>query len=93
MQATRSFRTVLAVGLASVGGLVAAAPAHSLKVKYVAANTPASADSIATIDAQCPDGFKVTGGGAFSSGAYQETKIQDSFPVDGDDGDNKNDDA
>ena len=41
----------------------------------------------------CPDGFKVTGGGGFSKGAYQETKLQDSYPIDGADDDTKPDDG
>ena len=79
--------------MAVAASLLAAGPAGALKVRYVATNNAASPNAVTTVDAQCPDGFKVTGGGAFSGGAYDETKIQDTFPVDGKDANTKNDDA
>ena len=65
----------------------------ALKVKYKSELTVALVDSVTSVDAQCPSGFKVTGGGAFSNGAFGETKLQGSYPVDGEDGNGKADDA
>ncbi len=73
--------------------LLVAAPAHALKVKTVEVVNVVEGDSVESVDAMCPDGFKVTGGGGFSNGAYQETKLQDSYPIDGADNDSKPDDG
>jgi hypothetical protein len=73
--------------------LLAASPAQALKVRYNAVNSTADPNAVSTVEAPCPDGFKVTGGGAFSNGDYQETRIQDSYPFDGPDGNAKPDDG
>lgn len=83
----------LLTAIATATSLLIAAPAHALKVKYVAQNEVVLADSLGTADAFCPKGFHVTGGGAFSNGSYNETKIQSSYPIDGDDRNTKPDDG
>jgi hypothetical protein len=62
-------------------------------VKTVEVLNVVDGDSVESVDAPCPEGFKVTGGGAFSNGAYLETKLQDSYPIDGLDNDSKPDDG
>ena len=86
-------KAVLATGVAAIASLCSASPASALKVKYVEAVNVVPANSINSNDAQCPPGFKVTGGGAFSNGAFEETKLQASYPVDGEDANSKQDDA
>jgi len=83
----------MGVAIAIATCLAIAAPAHALKVKYEQTVNVVDADSVESVDALCPDGFNVTGGGAFSNGAFQETKIQDSYPIDGADNDSKPDDG
>ena len=86
-------RTTVAALAATAACLVAASPASAVKVKYVEELNVVDPDSIESVDALCPDGFSVTGGGAFSNGIYQGTKIQDSYPIDGNDNDAKPDDG
>jgi hypothetical protein len=83
----------LAAGIAAALVLTLASPASALKAKYVQKLEIAGADSITGAVASCPARFQVVGGGAFSNGAFSETKILSSFPVDGNDDDNKADDA
>ena len=93
MRVTRIVSTTVAALTATVACLAMAAPASALKVKYNAVNSTANPDAVTTVDAPCPDGFSITGGGAFSSGDFEETMIQDSYPIDGKDADSKPDDA
>ncbi len=81
------------MGLAAITCLIAASSASALKVKYVAENDTLLPDSIGFVEASCPSGYKLTGGGAFSNGAFGTTKLQGSYPVDGDDQNGKADDT
>ena len=85
----------LTIGLAATLALVAAphASGAGLGMEYVAQNSIVNPNSLGSVDATCPDGRFVLGGGAFSNGAYGETSVDDSYPVDGPDGDSKADDA
>ena len=89
----RAGRAACAVGLAAITCLIAASPASALKVKYVAENDTLLPDSVGFVEASCPSGYKLTGGGAFSNGAFGTTKLQGSYPVDGDDQNGKADDT
>lgn len=83
----------MAVGAASALGLALAQPASALKVRYKQELNLVDADSVETVDVFCPKELHVTGGGAFSNGIYQGTKIQDSYPIDGEDEGSKPDDG
>src|SRR5687767_2043403 len=93
MRGARAMRTTVAAGVATAAFLALAAPASALKIKYVQEVQVAPADAITTVESFCRSGFSVTGGGAFSNGAYAQTKIQDTHPIDGPDSDFKPDDG
>jgi hypothetical protein len=86
-------RTTVAAAVATVTCLAIAPPASALKIKYVQEVQVAGPDAITTVESFCRNGFSVTGGGAFSNGAYSQTKIQDTHPIDGPDSDSKPDDG
>jgi len=85
----------VSIGLAAALGLVAAphASAAGLGMETVTENAVVNPNSLGSVDAACPEGHFVFGGGAFSNGAYSETSVDDSYPVDGPDDDSKADDA
>ncbi|MDX6587669.1 MAG: hypothetical protein QOI31_2142 [Solirubrobacterales bacterium] len=76
-----------------MASLLLAQPASALKLKYVQVVNVVEADAVESVEAFCPNGYSVTGGGAFSNGAFNETRMQDSHPVDGPDSDSKPDDG
>jgi len=87
-------RTATAAAVAVAASLAVASPASALKVKYVAEVEVANPDSATEVDAFCPsDKWSVTGGGAFSNGGYELSKILDSYPIDGADPGAKPDDG
>jgi len=81
------------VALAAIASLLLAQPASAVKLRYVAVVGVGSPDSVRTVEAFCPAGFKVVGGGAFSNAVYSQTRIQGSYPIDGPDGNEKADDG
>jgi hypothetical protein len=84
---------LVAAGIAIALSLVLASPASALKLKYVETQEISNADAVTSVSASCPDGFQVVGGGAFSNGAFGQTRILSSYPADGEDDDGKADDA
>lgn len=85
------------VGIAGTAGVIAAlalaAPAHALSLRYVSTQESVTGNTQDGVDALYPEDRHVTGGGAFSSGDYDETTIKDSYPIDGLDDDTKPDDG
>jgi len=68
-------------------------PAHAVPLSYPSSQVSVTGGTQGTADAMCPEDRRLTGGGAFSSGAYGETTLNDSHPIDGPDADTKPDDG
>jgi hypothetical protein len=98
MRGTRTGPTKLSIGvvviLACTVFVVAAPSAPAASLKYVSErNGDVGGGAQGGVDAMCPRDRHVLGGGTSSSGAWNETTINDSYPIDGDDVDTTPDDG
>jgi hypothetical protein len=85
-------RILLAVSCLALA-LVGAPPATAATISDYQAEESVSAGTQGYVQADCPDGQRALGGGVVSSGAYDSSYVNATYPEDGQDAKDRRDDA